>query len=293
MNVLLLHAGIADRRMWAPQVEALGAEGHRVVAPDLPGFGDQPLEPGIVDYVAFAADRLDGPGAVVGCSFGGRVALELAAARPDLVERLVLIGAAFGSWDWSEAAQAVFAEEEESIERGELAAAAAQQARIWLADDATPDVRELTEAMTLRSYEQQLPMDGQVKAVWPDVSAETRLAELGIPRSSSSARRMSTTSRRWPRGSSPGFPARDWRRSRAQAISRPSSGRTSSTGCCWLSWTDSEGLAKYWLGRRAALPRPDAASSVAAISAAIGAPCVLASERASHPDDERHSARPS
>lgn len=181
MNVLLLHAGIADRRMWAPQVEALGAGDHRVVAPDLPGFGDQPLEPGIVDYVAFAADRLDGPGAVVGCSFGGRVALELAAARPDLVERLVLIGAAFGSWDWSQSALAAFAEEEESIERGELASAAAQQARIWLADDATPDVRELTEAMTLRSYEQQLPMDGQVKAVWPDVSAEARLADLGMP----------------------------------------------------------------------------------------------------------------
>ena len=37
---------------------------------------------------------------------------------------------------------------------------------------------------------------------------------------------------------------------------------------------------------RAALP-PDAASSVAPIATAIGAPCVLASERASHPGDER------
>ena len=39
--------------------------------------------------------------------------------------------------------------------------------------------------------------------------------------------------------------------------------------------------------------RPDAASSVAPIALAIGAPCVLASERASHPVDERHSANPS
>ncbi len=38
-DVLLLHAGIADSRMWAPQVEALEAAGHTVVAPDLPGFG--------------------------------------------------------------------------------------------------------------------------------------------------------------------------------------------------------------------------------------------------------------
>lgn len=180
-DVLLLHAGIADGRMWAPQVEALEASGHRALAPDLPGFGDAPLEPGTIAYVDHAASFLDRPAAVVGCSFGGRLALELAAANPDLVERLVLIGAALGSWEWSESAQAAFAEEEEAIERGELASAAAQQARMWLADDAAPEVRELTEAMTLRSYEQQLPVDGQVKAVWPDVPAQTRLAEIATP----------------------------------------------------------------------------------------------------------------
>ena len=119
-----------------PQVEALEAAGHRALAPDLPGFGDAPLEPGTIAYVDYAASLLDRPATVVGCSFGGRIAIELAAARPDLVERLVLIGAGLGSWDWSESAQAGFAEEEEAIERGDLAAAAAQQARMWLADDA-------------------------------------------------------------------------------------------------------------------------------------------------------------
>jgi 3-oxoadipate enol-lactonase len=180
-DVLLLHAGIADRRMWTPTVEALEAAGHHALALDLPGFGDAPLEPGTIDYVSFAADQLAGPAAVVGCSFGGRIALELALARPDLVERLVLIGAGLGSWDWSEPAQAGFAEEEEAIERGDLTAAAAQQARMWLADDASSGVRELTEAMTLRSYEQQLPVEGQVKAVWPDASAEARLTEIAAP----------------------------------------------------------------------------------------------------------------
>ena len=180
-DVLLLHAGIADRRMWEPQVAALEAAGHRALAPDLPGFGDAPLEPGTIAYVDYAASLLNRPATIAGCSFGGRIAIELAAARPDLVERLVLIGAGLGSWDWSESAQAGFAEEEEAIERGELAAAAAQQARMWLAADAAPDVRELTEAMVLRSYEQQLPVEGQVKAVWPEVLAEARLAEIGVP----------------------------------------------------------------------------------------------------------------
>ena len=180
-DVLLLHAGIGDRRMWAPQIEALSDAGHRVLAPDLPGFGNAPLEPGTIAYVDHAAALLDGPGAVVGCSFGGRVALELALAHAELVERLVLIGAGLGRWDWSAKAQAGFAEEEEAIERGELAAAAASQASMWLAPDAAPAVRELTEAMTIRSYEQQLPLEGQVQAVWPERSAEERLGEIGVP----------------------------------------------------------------------------------------------------------------
>ena len=180
-DVLLLHAGIADRRMWEPQIEALEAAGHRPIASDLPGFGDAPLEPGTIDYVDHAASLVDGPATVVGCSFGGRIAIELAAARPDLVDRLVLIGAGLGSWSWSESAQAGFAEEEEAIERGDLAAAAAQQARMWLAADAAPEVRELTEAMTLRSYEQQLPVEGKVKVVWPDAPAETRLGVIDAP----------------------------------------------------------------------------------------------------------------
>lgn len=180
-DVLLLHAGIADRRMWAPQIEALSAAGHRVLAPDLPGFGDAALEPGTIVYVDYAAALLDSPAAAVGCSFGGRIALELALARPERVERLVLIGAGLGQWDWSAAAQAGFAEEEAAIERGELGEAAASQARMWLAADADPAVRELTEAMTLRSYEQQLPLEGQVQGVWPERSAEERLGEISVP----------------------------------------------------------------------------------------------------------------
>ena len=180
MNVLLLHAGIADRRMWAAQVSALEAAGHRVVAPDLPGFGDAALTPPTVDYVEFAAGLLDGPAAVVGCSFGGRVALELAGAKPELVTKLVLVAPGLASTEWSKEAQAGFAEEEALIESGDLTGAAEQQARMWLAPDASPDVRELTAAMTVRSYDQQLPFEDEVRSVWPEPSAETRLAELDV-----------------------------------------------------------------------------------------------------------------
>jgi 3-oxoadipate enol-lactonase len=180
VNVLLLHAGIGDRRMWAPQVEVLEAAGHRVLAPDLPGFGDAALEPPTVDYVGFASELLDEPAAVVGCSFGGRVALELAGSKPELVRKLVLVAPALASTEWSEESKAGFAEEEALVEQGDLAGAGEQQARMWLAPDAAEEVRALTADMTVRSYDQQLAAD-DVRAVWPEPSAETRLAELEVP----------------------------------------------------------------------------------------------------------------
>lgn len=81
-----------------------------VVAPDLPGFGATPPPPepwGSADYAAallplFAIDADSGeggdggevraPAVVVGHSFGGRVALALAAHHPELVSALVLTG---------------------------------------------------------------------------------------------------------------------------------------------------------------------------------------------------------
>ncbi|MGO9343789.1 MAG: alpha/beta fold hydrolase [Acidimicrobiales bacterium] len=74
------------------------------IAVDLPGFGATPPPPeawGSADYAALLARMLDaggpgspdGPVVVLGHSFGGRVAVHLAASRPDLVRALVLTAA--------------------------------------------------------------------------------------------------------------------------------------------------------------------------------------------------------
>jgi pimeloyl-ACP methyl ester carboxylesterase len=74
--------------------------GYRHIRVDLPGFGLSPPPPGAwgaADYAACLAAALDEcglaePAVLVGHSFGGRVAVCLAAARPDLVRGLVLCG---------------------------------------------------------------------------------------------------------------------------------------------------------------------------------------------------------
>ena len=160
-TVLLLHAGIADSRMWRPQVEALEASGYRVIAPDLRGFGERRLEPAAFSHVRDAEALLDGPAAVVGNSLGGRVALELALHRPDLVERLVLIDSALPGWEWSEETRAGWAAEEAAYEAGDFETAAEESVRMWIdgpnrsRDDVDPDLRALVAEMVLRSYEMQ------------------------------------------------------------------------------------------------------------------------------------------
>jgi pimeloyl-ACP methyl ester carboxylesterase len=94
--LVLLHGVGASRTVWRHVTSAL-AEDRRVIAPDLPGFGEStPADSGFdlgTTAAALAdvlADLAGEPFDLLGNSLGGAVAVALAAARPDLVRRLVL-----------------------------------------------------------------------------------------------------------------------------------------------------------------------------------------------------------
>jgi len=94
--LVLLHGVGASRTVWRHVTPAL-AEDRRVIAPDLPGFGEStPAADGFeLDAVAVAladalADTAGEPFDLLGNSLGGAVAVALALERPDLVRRLVL-----------------------------------------------------------------------------------------------------------------------------------------------------------------------------------------------------------
>lgn len=95
--VLCIHGITANAHAFAPLANHLGDE-HRVVAIDLRGRGgsDKPEEGyDIGTHVEDVAGVLEGlelaPAAVVGWSLGAKIALGLAALRPELVERVVAI----------------------------------------------------------------------------------------------------------------------------------------------------------------------------------------------------------
>lgn len=99
--VVLLHGFTQTRRCWTPIDDALSAH-RQVVALDAPGHGDAArVATDLWGAAEHFATQLDGagptePATVVGYSMGGRMALHLALAHPELVGRLVLIGATAG-----------------------------------------------------------------------------------------------------------------------------------------------------------------------------------------------------
>lgn len=187
-DVALIHAGIADSRMWERQVRSF-APSHRVIAPDLPGFGQTPVDQDPVDYRAFVRAALDAAGiqssALVGTSLGGRIALELALESPDRVNALVLVGSGLDGHEWSQEAQAFGEEEEAALERGDLDAAVETNLRIWLAgparrlDEIDPAIRRLVGEMQRNAFQLQQGHDFRLAALEPPASE--RLAEIRVP----------------------------------------------------------------------------------------------------------------
>jgi 3-oxoadipate enol-lactonase len=157
--VLLLHAGVADRRMWQPQWDALAAR-FRVVRCDLPGFGETPLPPGRFSITTDVVDLLDhldiGQAAVVASSFGGRIALELAATRPDRVSRLVLLATAFDGVEPTVDAEAFDAREDELAEAGDIDGLVELNVETWLGPEADEKTKNLVRLMQERAVQVQL-----------------------------------------------------------------------------------------------------------------------------------------
>ena len=150
--VILLHAGICDRRMWDRVVPSLHDAGRKVVTPDLRGFGSRPLGLGPFTHSGDVLALLDGLGIdsadVVGASFGGGVALQLAARAPGRVSSLTLLAPALPGWeDWSDPALLEYASAEEAaFNRGDTDAVVDLSVGFWAGELDRADREYVAEA---------------------------------------------------------------------------------------------------------------------------------------------------
>lgn len=187
--VVLLHAGVADSRLWEPQLRSF-PRSHSVLRVDLPGFGKSPFETNPVSFRGAVRDAMDAEGidraALVGVSLGGNTSLALTLESPERVSALVLVGAGLPDHEWSKEVESSWAAEEEALERGDLDAAVAANLRMWLAgprrdlDDIDPALREVVAEMQTQAFRQQQGHD-DVRMLRLEPPESDRLGEVGVP----------------------------------------------------------------------------------------------------------------
>jgi 3-oxoadipate enol-lactonase len=185
--LLLIHAGIADSRMWEPQAKAF-ANQFDMVRPDLRGFGGSELPPGQYSMLADLIALLDHLGIhrshVVGCSMGGTLAVDLAVEHPERVERLVLIGSGVSGSNLGAADADLFVDVEAADKAGDKEAVNRAEVRLWVDGPRRPEgsapaaVRDLVLDMNGRSLQTDWDAAENRRL---DPPAITRLGEITAP----------------------------------------------------------------------------------------------------------------
>jgi pimeloyl-ACP methyl ester carboxylesterase len=182
--VVLLHAGVADRRMWAEHLGPVSDAGYRAIAVDLPGFGEALLEPPVAPWsdVLTTLDALGIDRAVlVGNSFGGAVALRTAVAAPHRVTGLVLVCTPPPEMEPSLELRAAWEVEESALEAGDLDQAVIAVLNAWTLPDTPAPLREQIAGMQRRAFELQVQAGSVTEAEDPLESDPAALARLATP----------------------------------------------------------------------------------------------------------------
>jgi len=178
--VLLLHGGLGDSGLWEPVVPFL-AERFRTIRTDLRFFGRStgPLVPW--SWQEDVVSLLDGLGieraALVGLSMGGRLAVDVALARPERVWALAHVAGGLGGHDSAAYSEAHETRYEAAEAAGDLEAAMAIDLEVWAPLGSDDRIRQLWRATPEGNG---LPPELEpIPAAGPP--ATERLGELAVP----------------------------------------------------------------------------------------------------------------
>lgn len=157
--VVLLHAGVADRRGWVDVAADLHRRGADVVSYDRRGFGETPATEGDFRHDEDLLAVLDAAGReqawLVGNSQGGLIALDVAVRAPERLAGLVLIapavsGAPEPDDDELDPSTRRLAEEiDRADERGDMEALNQLEIQLWLDGPGGPAGRVRGDARAL------------------------------------------------------------------------------------------------------------------------------------------------
>ena len=185
--VILVHAGIADRRMWDDQFPVL-AQSYRTIRYDMRGFGKSKMPPGpfsLPEDLYEVMQQLNIPRALlVGCSMGGSAIIDFAVTHPEMAAALVPVGAGLSGFKYPGEKLAIFDEMEAAYQSGDLNRVNELEIHVWVDSlQRTPEqvdqkIREKVREMNLIALE--TPGDlGEPQPL--DPPALQRLDQLQMP----------------------------------------------------------------------------------------------------------------
>ena len=135
LPVVFLHAGVADSRMWQPQIREFSRQ-FECIAPDMRGFGESELPPESWSPVADVLGLIDHlhlkPVHLIGCSIGGGLAIDFALEHAERISKLVLVGPGVGGTQFGASYPELFAPMMAAEKTGDHQAIVDADARVWL-----------------------------------------------------------------------------------------------------------------------------------------------------------------
>jgi len=186
--LVLVHAGIADSRMWEPQFEAFAQE-YRVLRYDMREYGKSEPVPGkfthYEDLYALMKFLHMESAYVVGCSKGGTTAVNLTLDYPEMVAALITVCSSPEGFRYVGKSPAQLDEVEVAMEAEDFARAAELEVQIWVdGPKRTPDqvdsrIRNLVRDMDTIALENEAQAIGEEQELTPP--AVERLDEIDIP----------------------------------------------------------------------------------------------------------------
>lgn len=188
--LVLVHAGVADCRMWDEQANAF-AQHYRVIRYDTRGFGKTTSQDVSFSNRQDIVDLLRHLGieraAILGLSRGGQIAIDFTLEHPEMVTALIAVAAGVSGFEGpaTDAEKQLFAEYERLETAKDYDALTEFEVRVWAdgpgqpAGRAASSVRERLREMIANNYRLHHHEQTQPRVLEPP--AVDRLGEIHVP----------------------------------------------------------------------------------------------------------------
>ncbi len=183
-TVVLIHGGLADRRLWDDQFYKL-AKHFRVVRYDLRGFGKSYFPTGafshVEDLYALLKFLKIEKASLVGLSLGGVIAADFTLEHPEMVGKIVFTSSGLRG-DKSPRNQQSVAVYQTAEKQGlEAALALWEKHPFFASGENSPKYRERMREMLSDNYKYWGPTPQPIQVVWSKTTTLERLSEIKNP----------------------------------------------------------------------------------------------------------------